>query len=458
MSALHSVGRAGHRRWSVPLTGRRTVVGLAVGVCLSALAAAPPSHAGLVPASPCSDATFTSSGSCTLEAGESITFVVKGGNGGVGGQGGAGGTGGMYTQVIPFPLTYYGGAGGAGGAGGLGGPGAKVTGTYTNTTGSIVTLNVVVGTDGAAGATGTVGAPGGVAPNGGGAGGAGLPGQDGGASSIAESGSSSPFVVSAGGGSGGPGGGGGDGGNPASMGGNGTPGNPGTDNSGVGAAGAVLPSPLPPGWSLATTSIAEAPFVTFGTAFAPPAPPQPQPAYPPSAPRGVTAMALADGSVSVVWEPSASSGSFAISTYQVVSTPSGDGCLSEVAACTIAGLREGVAYTFTVRALSGAGWSVMSEPSNAVVPHASEPASIVITGAREGSRIAVSGTTAGMGMGMGGLVTPWSAKGRGDFVAGRSVMVSVDGTFTWSRKASASTPWRVYVTADGVRSNTVRVK
>jgi hypothetical protein len=98
----------------------------------------------------------------------------------------------------------------------------------------------------------------------------------------------------------------------------------------------------------------------------------------------------------------------------------------------------------------------MSEPSNAVVPHASEPASIVITGAREGSRIAVSGTTTGMGMG--GLVTPWSAKGRGDFVVGRSVMVSVDGTFTWSRKASGSTPWRVYVTADGVRSNTVRVK
>jgi alpha-tubulin suppressor-like RCC1 family protein len=191
-----------------------------------------------------------------------------------------------------------------------------------------------------------------------------------------------------------------------------------------------------------------------------PTPPLPAPVtIPPSAPRSVVA-AAGEGTVSLSWTAPERPGSFPVSDYQAVSSPGGHACLVSAPArsCTVEGLTNGTSYTFTVRALSGAGWSVMSEPSNAVVPHASEPASIVITGAREGSRIAVSGTTAGMGMGMGGLVTPWSAKGRGDFVAGRSVMVSVDGTFTWSRKASASTPWRVYVTADGVRSNTVRVK
>ena len=56
---------------------------------------------------------------------------------------------------------------------------------------------------------------------------------------------------------------------------------------------------------------------------------------------------------------------------------------------------------------------------------------------------------------MGGMVTPWTSRGRSAFVAGREVLVSVDGTFTWSRDASPRASWRVYFTAEDLRSNTV---
>jgi hypothetical protein len=58
-------------------------------------------------------------------------------------------------------------------------------------------------------------------------------------------------------------------------------------------------------------------------------------------------------------------------------------------------------------------------------------------------------------MGMGGLVTPWSSRSLGAFTAGRVVELSMDGTFEWSRRAGRTVVWRVYFTADEVRSNTV---
>jgi len=59
---------------------------------------------------------------------------------------------------------------------------------------------------------------------------------------------------------------------------------------------------------------------------------------------------------------------------------------------------------------------------------------------------------------MGGMVTPWSSRDGAAFVPGRDVLVSVDGTFTWSRKASLRSTWRVYVTAGELRSNTVTIR
>ena len=186
----------------------------------------------------------------------------------------------------------------------------------------------------------------------------------------------------------------------------------------------------------------------------PPTPPAPTPA---DAPRDVLAVA-GDASASVSWTSPASSGSFPVSHYLATSTPGAHTCLvtAPTLTCEVTGLTNGTAYTFTVKALTGAGWSASSEPSNVVVPRPQAKPTIVITGSREGSRIDVSGSSNALGMG--GMVTPWTSKGRSAYIPGREVLVSVNGTFTWSRQASPRAMWRVYFTAEDLRSNTVTVR
>ena len=186
----------------------------------------------------------------------------------------------------------------------------------------------------------------------------------------------------------------------------------------------------------------------------PPTPPAPTPA---DAPRDVLAVA-GDASASVSWTSPASSGSFPVSHYLATSTPGAHTCLvtAPTLTCGVSGLTNGTAYTFTVKALTGAGWSASSAPSNVVVPRPQAKPSIVITGSREGSRIDVSGSSNALGMG--GMVTPWTSKGRSAYIPGREVLVSVNGTFTWSRQASPRAMWRVYFTAEDLRSNTVTVR
>ena len=100
-----------------------------------------------------------------------------------------------------------------------------------------------------------------------------------------------------------------------------------------------------------------------------------------------------------------------------------------------------------------------SERSDAVTP---ENLAFVITGPRVNgrgeSRIEISGTTAGMGMGA--ELTPWWRKlGSGkSFRAADAILLDAEGTFTWSRAASESRTWRVYVTSGDVRSNTLRIR
>jgi hypothetical protein len=186
-----------------------------------------------------------------------------------------------------------------------------------------------------------------------------------------------------------------------------------------------------------------------------PPPPGPAPVLA-SAPRSAQA-APGDRSALVSWTAPASSGSYAVSTYQVTSSPGGRTCLTSSLSCKVVGLTNGTAYTFTVKALTGAGWSSASDPSNAVVPRADAGPSVVITGSRDGKRIVVTGSTKDFGMG--GTLRPWvRVAGQTAYTEGAAtILVSLDGTFEWSRRSGKRTS--VYVeTPDGsVRSNTVTI-
>ena len=195
---------------------------------------------------------------------------------------------------------------------------------------------------------------------------------------------------------------------------------------------------------------------TSNPCVTPPTPsPEPVPA---AAPRDVTAVA-GNGSASVSWAFPASSGSYPVSYYLATSTPGAHTCLVAAPAltCDVRGLTNGTAYTFAVKALTGAGWSASSESSDAVVPRPSAGPSIVITGSRDGKRIEVTGSTTGFGMG--GILDPWvRLAGQSAYAKGSAqVLVSMDGTFEWSRTTAKKVS--VYMqTPDGsVKSNTVAI-
>ena len=190
-------------------------------------------------------------------------------------------------------------------------------------------------------------------------------------------------------------------------------------------------------------------------------PPIPPPVYPPGAPTELTAVA-GDASADVSWVAPSDSGSYPMSNYQVTSAPGGRSCLVSVPAltCEVSGLTNGTAYTFTVRALNGAGWGASSGPSNAVTPRATPVKTIQITGSRDAldTRIVrVSGTTTGL---VGEQVAPWVRfTGQTTFTQGSGVRtVAADGTFAWARvtgEGAREKQVHVYFTHVSIKSNTV---
>lgn len=177
----------------------------------------------------------------------------------------------------------------------------------------------------------------------------------------------------------------------------------------------------------------------------------PPPSDPPSPPLNVTALA-GDGSATITWTPPTKPGSFPASTYAVTSSPGGKTYLTSALTCTVTGLTNGTTYTFTVKALNGAGWSSASAPSNAVTPKAETNPSIVITGSRESSMIRIHGSTTGLS----GTVTPWiKFRGESAYAEGTARPAIVDDAFTWSRRANKKT--YVYFTHESIKSNTVTI-
>jgi len=123
--------------------------------------------------------------------------------------------------------------------------------------------------------------------------------------------------------------------------------------------------------------------------------------------------------------------------------------------CEVKGLANGTSYTFTVRALNGAGWGAWSAPSNAVTPSPSVVKAIQVSGSRDASDtgiVRVTGTSTGL---VGEQVTPWvRLAGQPSYTAGIGVRtVAADGTFAWSRVTGKKV--RVYFTHGSIKSNTV---
>jgi Fibronectin type III domain len=94
----------------------------------------------------------------------------------------------------------------------------------------------------------------------------------------------------------------------------------------------------------------------------------PPPPSAPGAPRNVTATP-GNGSADVAWLPPASTGGSQITGYTVTSNPDAKTCASTGAtSCTVNGLTNGTAYTFTVTATNSVGTGPASQPSSPVTP------------------------------------------------------------------------------------------
>lgn len=186
--------------------------------------------------------------------------------------------------------------------------------------------------------------------------------------------------------------------------------------------------------------------------------PTPPPVYPPTAPVSVGGIP-GDASVSMSWVAPTSSGSFPISTYQALSTPSGGSCLSVTTTCEITGLTNGVAYSFRVRALNGAGWGSWSAPSAEITPSAPVAKSIVITGSRGLVRgrpgIKVSGSST---LAKGAVLRPWMKfPGQPSYTEGSArILIDANGDLQWQRRTGKKI--YVFVSDDSARSNMVAIR
>jgi TonB family protein len=70
----------------------------------------------------------------------------------------------------------------------------------------------------------------------------------------------------------------------------------------------------------------------------------------------------------VRWSTPSSDGGSAITSYRAVSSPGAFSCTTTTNACVVAGLTNGVVYTFTVTATNAVGTSPVSATSNEVTP------------------------------------------------------------------------------------------
>ena len=88
----------------------------------------------------------------------------------------------------------------------------------------------------------------------------------------------------------------------------------------------------------------------------------------PLAPTSISAIS-ADGRATVTWSPPSLDGGSPVVQYRVSSLPASNGCVTTTTTCEVAGLVNGVAYSFVVQATNAYGTSIKSVPSSSTTPH-----------------------------------------------------------------------------------------
>lgn len=179
----------------------------------------------------------------------------------------------------------------------------------------------------------------------------------------------------------------------------------------------------------------------------PPPPPPPEPA---GAPRDVTGVA-GDRSAAFSWKAPERSGSFPVTHFQLTLGPGGRTCVVAAPAttCRISGLTNGTAYTATVKALTGAGWGALSDPSPTVTPTPPPPPSISVFADRSERSAGVvsvrgSSTMLPAGTKLWVYVHERDPYGYVTRAPGTSnPVVAADGSFTWQRMINPANTFEV---------------
>ncbi len=126
----------------------------------------------------------------------------------------------------------------------------------------------------------------------------------------------------------------------------------------------AVPVPVDTGGVLAGKTVTAITAGRFHSAVLAAAPPQP--------PTAVAAIP-GDGAATVSWNPPADDGGSPVLEYVATAVPGAATCTAAGTSCTVPGLANGTAYTFTVTARNAIGTSVPSAPSAPVIPAAAAP-------------------------------------------------------------------------------------